>query len=254
MKMKSYKSSNPALSESIFEESAKLLSTDGSMSLQGTLNKTIFLLFLVMAASVLSWITYQDNFLVSGNIMGIFLGVFFCGIALTIAINLKKEWVGYLAPLYAITQGLFLGWISAFANARFPGIVMQTVLLTFGIFIVLLIIYKFKIIKPTQNFKLIVGSATSGLMLYYALALASHFFGWGEIPFIHENNVWGIVFSLFGVVLASFNLVIDFDFVDKGIEQGVPKFMEWYAAYGLMVTLIWLYIELLRLLGKSRRR
>src|SRR5699024_1690092 len=138
--------------------------------------------------------------------------VLFAGVGLTFAISFKRKWVGFLAPLYAITQGLILGWVSALANNNFPGIVLQTVLLTYGIFIVLLIIYKLKIIRPTQNFKLIVASATSGLMLYYIMALTSHFLGWGEIPFIHENNVWGIVFSLFAVVWASFNLVIDFDF------------------------------------------
>lgn len=136
---------------------------------------------------------------------------------------------------------------------KFPGIVLQALLLTFGICAVLLIIYKLKIIQPTENFKLIVTSATAGLALYYLANLGLSFVGI-ELPYIHENTTGGIIFSLFAVILASMNLVVDFDFIEQGVESKIPKYMEWYGAFGLMVTIIWLYIEILRLLAKSRKR
>lgn len=124
-------------------------------------------------------------------------------------------------------------------------------MLTFGIFAVLLVIYKLKIIKVTENFKLIVASATMGVALYYMVSLGLSF--WGvQLPFIHQNDINGIIFSLFVVVLAAMNLVVDFDFIEQGAERRAPKYMEWYGAFGLMVTIIWLYIEILRLLAKSR--
>jgi uncharacterized YccA/Bax inhibitor family protein len=148
---------------------------------------------------------------------------------------------------------LFLGGISAKLEAVFPGIVIQAVGLTFGTLFGLLMAYKSGLIKATENFKLGVVAATGGIMLLYFVSIVLSFFGIG-IPFIHSSGTFGILFSLFVVVVAALNLVLDFDFIEQGAEQGAPKFMEWYAAFGLLVTLVWLYLEILRLLSKLRSR
>ena len=157
-----------------------------------------------------------------------------------------------LAPVYAVLEGLALGGISAFFETRFPGIVMQAVGLTFGVLFCLLMAYKSRLIRVTQNFRLGVVAATGGIAVLYVIGFIGSFFGW-NIPYIHESGMIGIGFSLFVVVIASLNLVLDFDFIERG--HGVaPKYMEWYAAFGLIVTLVWLYLEILRLLSKLRER
>src|SRR5690606_13427708 len=138
-------------------------------------------------------------------------------------------------------------------EARFPGIVMQAVMLTFGTLFALLFAYRSGLIRATENFKLGVVAATGGIALVYLASLVMGFVGL-QLPFIHEPGVLRIGFSLFVVVIAALNLVLDFDFIETGVEQGAPKFMEWYAAFGLMVTLVWLYLEILRLLSKLQSR
>jgi uncharacterized YccA/Bax inhibitor family protein len=165
----------------------------------------------------------------------------------------KKEWSPITAPLYCVLEGLFLGIISAIFEQMFPGIVFQAVSLTFGTLASLLLAYKTGLIKATENFKLGVTAATGGIMMIYLINFVMSFFGSG-IPYIHESGTFGILFSLFVVVIAALNLVLDFDFIENGVEQKAPKYMEWYAAFGLLVTLIWLYLEILRLLAKMRSR
>jgi len=157
------------------------------------------------------------------------------------------------APVYALLEGLCLGALSGFFETQFPGIVLQAVGLTFGTLLALLVAYKSGVIKATENFKLGVVAATGGIALVYIATLVLGFFG-VAIPFIHGSGPLGILFSLFVVVIAALNLVLDFDFIESGAAQGAPRFMEWYAAFGLMVTLIWLYLEILRLLAKLRSR
>ena len=157
------------------------------------------------------------------------------------------------APLYALAEGLFLGGVSSLFEARFPGIVMQAVLLTFGTLFALLMAYRSGLVRATENFKLGVVAATGGIALVYLATIVLGFFGIG-IPYIHESGLVGIGFSLFVVVVAALNLVLDFDFIETGVEQGAPKYMEWYGAFGLMVTRVWLYIEFLRLLAKLQSR
>ncbi|NLD94838.1 MAG: Bax inhibitor-1/YccA family protein, partial [Fibrobacter sp.] len=158
-----------------------------------------------------------------------------------------------LAPVYAILEGLALGGLSAFMESVYPGIAIEALSLTFAIFLSLLLIYKFKIIRATENFKLIVASATAGVALYYVVSLVAGLFH-VNLPLIHSSSAFGIGFSLFVVILAAANLVVDFDFIERGAENRVPKFMEWYGAFGLLVTLVWLYVEILRLLAKLRSR
>jgi uncharacterized YccA/Bax inhibitor family protein len=163
----------------------------------------------------------------------------------------KKEWSPVLAPAYALVEGLFLGALSAFFEARFPGIVIQAVMLTFGTLFALLFAYRSGLIKATENFKLGVAAATGGIFLIYVASFLLGLFGI-KVPYIHESGIIGIGFSLFVVVIAALNLVLDFDFIESGVEAGAPKYMEWFGAFGLMVTLVWLYVEFLRLLAKLR--
>jgi uncharacterized YccA/Bax inhibitor family protein len=175
------------------------------------------------------------------------------GLAVGFTTIFKKEWSPVTAPLYCVLQGLFLGIISAIAEQRFPGIVFQAVSLTFGTLASLLLAYQTGLIKATENFKLGVTAATGGILMIYLINFVMSLFGSG-IPYIHESGTFGILFSLFVVVIAALNLVLDFDFIENGVEQKAPKYMEWYAAFGLLVTLIWLYLEILRLLAKMRSR
>ena len=166
----------------------------------------------------------------------------------------KKTRAPVTAPLYALSQGLFLGAISAIFDLQFPGIVIQAVGLTMGTLASLLVLYKTGIIKPTENFRLMIVSATMGIALLYIVSMVMNMFGSSGIGFIHSNGLFGIGFSLFVVAIAALNLVLDFDFIEQGSEQGAPKYMEWFGAFSLMVTLIWLYLEMLRLLAKLRSR
>ena len=163
----------------------------------------------------------------------------------------KKTAAPYTAPAYALLEGLALGGISATLEVRFPGIVIQAVGLTFGTLFCLLAAYRSGLIKATENFKLGVVAATGAIFVLYMVSFVMGFFG-GSIGFIHESGTFGILFSAFVVVIAALNLVLDFDFIESAVEQGAPKYMEWYGAFGLLVTLVWLYLEILRLLAKSR--
>ena len=248
-----FKSGNPALTKDTFQDIDKVAKEEENiMTLQGTVNKTGILLLSVIVSVLYTWNLFTST-LDFATIMPYFWTGTIGGLILGFIIVYNMDWSPFLAPVYAILQGLSLGGLSAAVDHIFPGIVMQALLLTFGICVVLLIIYKLKIIKPTENFKLIVASATGGLALYYLANFGLSLAGI-ELPFIHENNTSGIIFSLFAVVLASMNLVVDFDFIEQGAERRSPKYMEWYGAFGLMVTIIWLYIEILRLLAKSRKK
>ena len=168
----------------------------------------------------------------------------------------KKTWAPVTVPIYAVLEGLALGGISyMYKEAFYPGIVSQAILLTVSIFAALLFAYKTRIIKPTENFKLGVFAATGGIFLVYIASLIMSFFG-ASMPIMDPSNasLLSIGFSLFVVVIASLNLVLDFDFIEEGAEKGAPKYMEWYGAFGLLVTLVWLYLEILRLLAKLNSR
>jgi uncharacterized YccA/Bax inhibitor family protein len=169
----------------------------------------------------------------------------------------KKQWGAILAPIYALAEGVFLGGISAYYNYAFektaPGIVTQAVGLTFGVVIAMFALYRFGIIKATQRFKSIVITATAGIAVFYLLAMGLRFFN-VEMPLIHESTTMGIVFSFIVVGIAAMNLILDFDMIEQGAKQGAPKYMEWYGAFGLMVTIVWLYLEILRLLSKFAGR
>jgi uncharacterized YccA/Bax inhibitor family protein len=175
------------------------------------------------------------------------------GLVLALITMFRPKSAGFTAPLYALSQGLFLGGITVIFEAQYPGIAIQAIGLTFGTLASLLVCYKTGIIKPTENFKLMIVSATAGIGLLYMVNIGMLMFGGGEgIGFIHSSGLMGIGFSLFVVAIAALNLVLDFDFIEQGSENGLPKHMEWFGAFSLMVTLVWLYLEILRLLAKIR--
>ncbi len=251
------RSGNPALKESTFLDlgSGTVVSrAEGAMTLNGTVNKTGFLLLLTVLTAAFAWSQAfgADGNLAPGFSMYVWGGAI-GGLVIALVTVFKKEWAPVTAPLYALVEGFFLGAISALYNHLYEGIVMQAVLLTFGTLFALLFAYRSGLIKATENFKLGVVAATGGIALVYLATIVLGFFG-VSIPLIHESGLIGIGFSLFVVVIAALNLVLDFDFIETGVEQGAPKYMEWYGAFGLMVTLVWLYIEFLRLLAKLQSR
>ncbi len=237
-----FRSGNPALSQKTFQDLTK--SSGGVMTLDGTVNKTAISLLLLMLAAYYTF-TQQNLSLIWPGFIG--------GFVVALVTIFKKEWAPITVPIYAVLEGLALGGVSAVYAHAYTGIVQQAIFLTFGIFFTLLFAYKTKVIKPTENFKLGVFAATGGIALIYMISIVMSFFG-GEIPMIHDSGPIGIGFSLFVVVIASLNLVMDFDFIEEACENGAPKYMEWYGAFGLLVTLVWLYLEILRLLAKLNGR
>jgi uncharacterized YccA/Bax inhibitor family protein len=175
------------------------------------------------------------------------------GFIVGIITSFKRTWAAATAPLYAVLEGLFIGGFSLAMEQRFPGLVLQAVLLTFGVMFALLAAYQSRIIRPSQTFKSIIVGATLGIAVVYLIGMLLQLFFRASIPFVHESGPIGIAFSLVVVGIAALNLVLDFDFIENGVAYGAPKWMEWYAAFGLTVTLVWLYIEVLRLLTKLRR-
>lgn len=246
------RTANPALNSKTFTSMPRVADPSQVMTIQGTVNKTFLMLILVLIPAAYTW----NMFLSTGNpaaVMPWLYGGFIGGFIVAIITVFKKQWSPFTAPLYSVLEGLALGGLSALFEARFPGIVIQAVALTFGTLFCLLAAYKSGMIKATENFKLGVMAATGGIGLIYVATMLLGFFGI-RIPYIHESGLIGIGFSMFVVVIAALNLVLDFDFIEHGAEAGAPRFMEWYAAFGLIVTLIWLYLEILRLLSKLRSR
>ena len=252
------RSGNPALKDNTFLDlgSGTLVRDDaGAMSINGTVNKTGFLLLLTMLTAAFAWTQAfsADGQLAPGFSVYVWGGAI-GGLVIALVTVFKKEWAPVTAPLYALVEGFFLGSISALYSHLYEGVVIQAVGLTFGTLAALLMAYRSGLIKATENFKLGVVAATGGIALLYLVSLGMRLMGFGSIGFIHESSMIGIAFSGFVVVIAALNLVLDFDFIEQGVEQGAPKYMEWYAAFGLLVTLVWLYLEILRLLGKLQSR
>jgi uncharacterized YccA/Bax inhibitor family protein len=219
------------------------------MTVAGTVNKTALGLLILLVTASYTWNMGMEDGRVTGFIL---LGVI-GGLVAALVTVFKKTWAPVTTPIYAALEGLALGGISVMFEANYPGIVSQAVFLTFGTLGALLLAYRSGWIKATENFKLGVVAATGGIFFVYLISFVLGIFGVG-IPLIHGSGTFGILFSLFVVVIAALNLVLDFDFIEEGAERGAPKYMEWYAAFGLMVTLIWLYLEILRLLAKLQQR
>ena len=255
-----FKSGNPTLSQKIFERSfSDKADMQGTMSVRGTINKFGFLLLTVVGGAAYTWqlhVSGQDKLMFTLMIVGI-IG----GLIAALIISFKPKLAPYLAPAYGILEGLFIGAISVVINETFAkekggsNIVMQAVGLTFGVAIAMFLLYNFRIIKATEKFKSIIIGATVGILIFYGITLLLSFFG-VQMDFMSiTNGGWlGIGISLFVVAIAALNLILDFDMIEKGAEQGAPKFMEWYGAFGLLVTIVWLYIEILKLLSRFASR
>lgn len=222
-----------------------------TMTLDGTVHRTFFLLCLVVASASAVWTLWKTH---PDLLVPALIGSSILGLITAIVTVFKQEWAAVTGSMYALFEGVVVGCISSIAENAYPGIVMQAVGLTFGTLFCLLAAYRSGLIKPTENFKLGVVAATGGIFVLYMINFGMRLIFGTSMPMIHDSGAMGIGFSLFVVVIAALNLVLDFDFIEQGVEYGAPKYMEWYAAFGLVVTLIWLYLEILRLLMKLNSR
>ena len=252
------RTANPALRAETFTEVARFAQAEKTMTIQGTVGKTAILLVCCVATAVFTWGRFGEAAQAAEGFAagyaavqpwlwgGVIGGLVFAWIT-----AFKRTAAPITAPLFAACEGLFLGAVSAWFEALYPGIVLQAVALTLGVLAALLLAYTSRLIKPTENLKLGIVAATGGVFLVYVASWILGFLGVG-MPFIHDSGPIGIGFSIVVIIIAALNLVLDFDFIESGAEVGAPKYMEWYGAFGLMVTLVWLYLEILRLLSKLR--
>lgn len=239
-----FRSGNPTLSESIYQQDRLSTARQGAMTIDGTVNKIGILFLLLLIGATISWYQPSQVFIWGGALGGFIVAM------VTV---FKKEWSPVTAPLYAILEGLFLGAISLMYANMYEGIVFNAIVLTLGIFAAMLVIYRSGLIKVTQKFRMGIIAATGGIALVYVASIVLGFFGI-NLSLVTGSGMFGIGFSLLVVVVASLNLVLDFDMIEEGARADAPKYFEWYTAFGLMITLVWLYLELLRLLSKLQRR
>ncbi len=261
------RTSNPALNEAVFR--VHDASATSAMTLQGTVAKTGILLSILVVAAGFTWHQAMLGFdagavaqtvpgtaalsHVPQGIYGYIMGGAIVGLILAMITSFKPAVSPYTTPFYAAAEGVFLGGFSAMFEYIYPGIVPMAVTLTFGTLATLLTAYATRIIRPTEKFKLGIVAATGGICLFYLLSMVLGMFG-VHVPLINQSGVVGIGFSLFVVGIAALNLVLDFDFIETGVANSAPKYMEWYGGFGILVTLVWLYMEILRLLVKLRER
>ncbi|MFI5152653.1 MAG: Bax inhibitor-1/YccA family protein [Chitinophagales bacterium] len=250
--MEIIKSGNPTLNEKIFKDS---IAAPGEevMTERGAINKFFFLFLMVMASASFTWKAFNEGKEIRSWLIASLIG----GLIVALVISFKRTLSPYLAPAYGLLEGVVLGGISAMYNNAFsktaPGIVTQAVLLTFGVVIAMFLLYRFRIIRVTDKLRSVIIIATGGIFLFYLLAMLLRLFH-VDIALIHQGSMMGIVFSLVVVAVASLNLLLDFDMIEQGAKMGAPKYMEWYGAFGLLVTIVWLYLEILRLLAKLADR
>ena len=245
-----FRSGNPTLTSKVFENLERPkngpLLRDDVMTIQGTVDKTGISLALLIFAGYFAYVPDGFLFMIVGGLGGFIVAI------VTI---LKKTWAPITVPLYAMFEGLLLGSVSYMYGQMLDGVVLNAIIITISILISLLVVYKSGLIKVTENFRLGVFAATGGILLMYVFAFIGSFFGFNISVFDPTNgSLLSIGISLAVIAIASLNLVLDFDFIEEGAEKGAPKYMEWYGAFGLLVTLVWLYLEILRLLVKLNSR
>ena len=244
----SYRTYNPALNSNTFKTIVKKdsLYLNETMTIRGTVDKTALALCMLVISGYYSF--SQENLILMA--VGGFIGLF-----LFFTLIFKKSWAPFIVPLYSISQGFLVGGVSYLYNSQYEGIVLQSVLLTILVLFSMLFAYRSKIIKPTQNFKLAIFSSIMAIFVLYVIGFFMGLFGTGlSILDPRNSSLASIGASVFIVAIGAFSLVIDFDFIEEGSEKGAPKYMEWYCAFSLLVTLIWLYFEILRLVAKLRNR
>lgn len=238
-------SGNPLLGNRLYQD---VDTRTTGMTVKGTVNRLAMLLAMTLITAMWSWQTFK----VAPQMgMVIAIGGSLIGLVLCLVLNFKQQLAAYLAPAYALAEGLVLGAISASYEQRFGGIVFQAVLLTFGVMFAMLVAYGTGFIRATPALMKFVFASTLGIAFYYLIAMIMGAFGLTP-PLIHSSGPFGIGFSLFVIGVAAFSLIIDFAQIENAAQQGMPKYMEWYGAFALLVTLIWLYMEALRLLSKLR--
>lgn len=220
------------------------------MTVQGTWNRVGILFALTAAAALFSWTFPYGDMRGLGSKLALFT---VAGFVLALATVFRRDWAPYTAPAYAVAEGLVMGSLSRLFDLAYPGIVVQAVALTLGIFGSLFLLYRFQILKVSDRMRRAVAAATMGICLVYLVGMVMRLCGGNGLGFLHQPTPFSILFSLFVVAVAAFNLVISFDFIDQVARLGAPRHMEWYAAFGLIVGLIWLYVEVLNLLAKLRR-
>lgn len=241
------RSGNPVLRLSAFSET-RTRGSEGTMTVAGTINKTLFLTLLVLLTAGITWGRFMSGG--ASAVGGLLILGLVVGLVAGLVTAFKREWAHISAPVYAAAQGLFLGGVSAMFETSYPGIAMQAVGATMGTLICMLLVYRSGLIQVTDKFRLGILAATGGIALVYLVSMVMGFFGLRTS--LMDSGVLGIGFSLFVVGIAALNLILDFDAIEEGARQGADKQMEWYGAFGLMVTLIWLYMEMLRLISKFR--
>jgi uncharacterized YccA/Bax inhibitor family protein len=240
------KTSNPALNARTFEN--RLPIGGESMTLQGTVNKTGFLLICAVATAAWTWwLARTQAEAVALCLWGGLIG----GLVFALATIFKKEWALVTAPIYALCEGFALGGISEVLNHAYPGIALQAIGLTAAVTAVMLLLYTSGLIRATPKFTVGVIAATGGIFLFYMIDFVMGFFG-HHVSLLYSNGPWGIAISVLIVIVAALNLILDFDFIESGVYAGAAKYMEWYGAFGIMVTLVWMYIEILHLLSQIR--
>lgn len=247
--------SNPVFGQNTFANVGRLRS-GAVMTVNGAVNKTAILLLLLVIAAAYTWNIAAASIGASqagAAAIPWMLGGALGGFVVALVTVFKQEWSPVTAPIYAILEGLFLGAISAFFQAQYQGLVAQAILLTLAVLLCMLALYRTGIIQVTDKFRMGVVAATAGIFLFYLATWVISFFG-VRMPFLYNSSLIGIAISVVVVIIAALNLVLDFDFIDRGAQMQAPQYMEWYAAFGLMVTLIWLYLEILRLLSRLNRR
>jgi uncharacterized YccA/Bax inhibitor family protein len=244
-----FESNNPVLQKDTFKNVPSDYAKDGVMTINGTITKMAFLLLMLTAAAIYAWGVPARGqnpmpFLLVGGIGGFILAI---------TIKIKKEWAPYLAPAYALAEGLFLGVLSVMYAAMYDGIVLKAVGLTIATFFSMLVLYRARIIRATEKFRAVMFIAVSGIALFYLAAMVLHIFNI-QMPFLHDGSTMSIVISLVIVCVAALNLILYFDMIETGATEGAPKYFEWFASFALLVGLVWLYLEILRLLSNSNSR
>ena len=243
---------NPGLNEKTFQGLPRVAVAGEAMTLQGTINKAFILLLVLMASALYPWSQYMASGNPADIVVPMLAGVF-GGLILALIISFKATTAPLLSIPYAACEGLAIGGISAVLERRYPGIAIQAVGLTFGVMAALLFAYSLRLIRVTQTFRSIVVGATLGIALFYLVAMVLGLFHI-NVGLLNGFSTLSIVVSLVIVGVAALNLVLDFDLIESGVAQQAPRYMEWYSAFALLVTLVWLYMEILRLLSKVRQR
>jgi len=248
--------SSPLFSEKAFS-ATRSGSYEGSMTLKGTIDKSIVLFLTLLAPAVWIWnkMGGDPEYAINNGVQTYMYGGLIIGLISILIMSFKKSWSPYLAPVYAAAEGVLLGALSMFFEAMFPGIVMQAVAITMGIFALMLVLYKTNVLRATPMFTKVIYIATAGVGIFYLLMMVLNLFGvHGLSNFYAGSSPMSIGLSVLIAGIAAFNLIMDFTFIEEASNAGAPKYMEWYAGVGLLATLIWLYIEILRLLAKLQSR